>query len=561
MRFQGKIFNIIPSLMILSMVMIFTNCGDSMIQTKAPASYIKNELKKLSPVIIKADLSSLSENEKLLVFKLVESGKIIDQLFLLQVDPDNLKIRKELVAMKDVNKNLYIEMFDIMFGSWNRLEHDEAFLNSEKKPLTAGFYPKDLTKKEFKEFLEKNPEQRDIFENAFTVIKRSENGLEAVKYHKEYFKLIQQLHKVLKESAIISENKNMKKFLNLRADDLLKDNYYESDMAWMDLDGKIEIVIGPYEVYEDQLFSYKAAYETFLCIVDLDASEKLAKASKYLNAMEENLPVPDEYKNFNRGTSSPIKVVQEIYTAGDTKAGVQTAAFNLPNDEKVREAKGCKKVMLKNITEAKFDKILMPIAKRIIAEKPLANVTFDSYFNHILMHEISHGLGPGKLTLKDGTESTVGKELKDLYSVIEECKADVLGLYNLLFLMDEGVFEKDKYTACASYLGGMFRSIRFGINEAHGGAVAIQFNYLLNYGAFYVEKNGRLNVSSDKVESVIKDLANKVLVIQAQGDYKSAEELIEKYSKMTPLMEKIIESLQDLPIDIRPKYEILEKQN
>jgi len=539
------------------MSMLLFDCGEPMIKSLAPASYIKAELEKLAPVDIKADLSSLADGEKQVVMKLVEAGKIIDELFLIQVDPDNPKLRNEILAMKDSNRDVYLEMFDIMFGSWNRLEHDTPFLNSSKKPSSAGFYPKDMTKDEFETHLKNNPNDRKMFEDTFTIIKRNGEKLEAIKYHEAYKDLVQELSVKLKEASALTENENLEIFLNQRAEDLLTDNYYESDMAWMDLDGRIEVVVGPYEVYEDNMFNYKAAYELFLCIVDLESSEQFSAASKYLNEMEENLPIPDEYKNFERGSSSPIKIVQEIYTAGDTKAGVQTAAFNLPNDEKVREAKGSKKVMLKNITEAKFNKVLMPIAKKILAPEPLESVKFDCYFNHILMHEISHGLGPGSLVLADGTKSSVARELKDVYSVIEECKADILGIYNLLFMMDKDVFKNDKYAACASYLGGMFRSIRFGINEAHGGGVAIQFNYLLEKGAFYTDENNKLDVDVNKIESVIEDLANKVLIIEAEGDYKAAKELIVKYSVMTPLMENYIEDLKELPIDIRPKYEIL----
>lgn len=543
-----------------TMAILLNQCGDPMIKSKAPANYVKQELQKLAPVKIKADLSQLTDREKEVVMKLVKAGEIIDELFLRQVNPENPKIRKELLKMDDPDKNLYLEMFDIMFGPWNRLSHDEPFINNEKKPATAGFYPKDLTKEEFQSYLTKHPEKRKLFEDTFTVIRRTKDGLKAVKYHEEYSELITELHRLLKEAAELAENENLKKFLSLRANDLMKDNYFESDMAWMDLDGKIEVVIGPYEVYEDQLFSYKAAYEEFLCIVDQDASDKLAAASHYLDEMENNLPIPDEYKNFDRGASSPIKVVQEIYTAGDTKAGVQTAAFNLPNDEKVREAKGSKKVMLKNITEAKFNKILIPIAEKILAPKPLKQVSFDCYFNHILMHEISHGLGPGQLTLPDGSESTVSRELKELYSVIEECKADVLGLYNYLYLIEKDVFSEKPYAACASYLGGMFRSIRFGINEAHGGGVAIQFNYLMEKGAFFTDQKGKLDLNMEKMSTAIKSLAHEVLVIEAEGDYAAAKTLIAKYSVMTPFMEKTIESLETLPIDIRPEYEILNEK-
>ncbi|MBN2279880.1 MAG: peptidase [Candidatus Marinimicrobia bacterium] len=551
-----KKINIAAYVTIVVMSLLLFNCGEPMIKTKAPVSYIKNELKKLVPVDIRSDLSILSESEKQVVFKLVEAGKIIDQLFLLQVDSDNPEIRKELLTMKDSHQKDYLEMFDIMFGSWNRLEDNKPFLNSAEKPATAGFYPKDMTKEEFQSHLNMHPEDKLVFENSFSVIKRNGDQLIALMYHEAYKDLVQELSGKLREAADLSQNKNLRKFLIQRADDLLTDDYFESDMNWMDLDGKIEVVVGPYEVYEDELFNYKAAYEMFLCIVDLESSEQFSAASRYLHAMETNLPIPDQYKNFNRGSSSPIKIVQEIYTAGDTKAGVQTAAFNLPNDERVREAKGSKKVMLKNITEAKFQKVLLPIAEKILAEKPLKHVSFDCYFNHILMHEISHGLGPGVLKMADGTETTVARELKELYSVIEECKADVLGLYNLLFLMDKGVFEEKRYEAYASYLGGMFRSIRFGIGEAHGGGVAIQFNYLLEKGAYFVNEKGQLDLRPEKIEPVIRELAETVLIIEAEGEYEAAKSLIEKYSVMTPLMENYIKELADLPIDIRPHYEV-----
>ena len=323
----------------------------------------------------------------------------------------------------------------------------------------------------------------------------------------------------------------------------------------MDLAGDLEVVIGPYEVYEDNIFNYKAAYEAFICIVDHEESKKLEMVSKYLNEMEDHLPIADKHKNFNRGSSSPIKVVNEVFTAGDTKAGIQTTAFNLPNDERVREAKGSKKVMLKNIAQAKYEKCWIPIVNTILAEKPLENVSFDAYFNHVLMHEVSHGLGPGNITLADGSKSSVSIELKELYSVIEECKADVLGIYNLKFLMDKGVFPKNmEYSMYSSYLGGMFRSIRFGINEAHGGGVAIQFNYFLEKGAFFENENGKLDFNKQKMLPAVKSLAQELLLIEALGDYNAAKKFIEKYRQMTPIMQKNVDRLKNVPIDIRPSY-------
>ncbi|MCJ7812705.1 peptidase, partial [bacterium] len=293
-----------------------------------------------------------------------------------------------------------------------------------------------------------------------------------------------------------------------------------------------------------------------VCVVDHEESQKLETIGNYLNDMEANLPLPNQYKNFERGTSSPIKIVNELFTAGDTKAGIQTTAFNLPNDERVREAKGSKKVMLKNVMDAKFEKCWIPIVNTILAEKDLNRVSFDGYFNHVLMHEISHGLGPGNITM-DGRETTVNKELKELYSTIEECKADILGILNTQFLIDKKVLPKElENTLYASYLGGMFRSIRFGIGEAHGGGVAIQLNYCLDKGAFRIDKDGKFSVNNGRIKSSLRDLASETLLIQAEGNYEGAKQLVEKYRVVRPEVQSALNKLEHVPIDIRPIYPI-----
>lgn len=534
------------------------NCGDKVVKEKADLNYVKGELGKLAPVVLQADLSSLPLSERQVLTRLVEAGRIIDELFLLQVSGKNPQIREQLLSSGDPNDTVYLELFNVMFGPWNRLVEDYPFINKKGKPSGAGFYPEDMSKAEFQEFVKSHPEQKEAFENTFSVIRRSGEGkLKTVPYHEEYADMVKEISRLLNEAAVITEDPTLKKYLKLRARDLLTDDYFDSDMAWMDLSGDLEVVIGPYEVYEDQLFSYKAAYEAFICVVDHKESQKLATVAEYLNSMEANLPIPDKYKNFNRGSSSPIKVVQEVFSAGDTKAGVQTTAFNLPNDERVREAKGSKKVMLKNVAQAKYEKCWIPIVNTILAPEPLKNVSFDAYFNHVLMHEVSHGLGPGTLTLEDGTKTTVSLKLKELYPVIEECKADVLGQYNYLFLMDKGVFPQDtKKSALASYLGGMYRSIRFGIDEAHGGGVAIQFNYFMERGAFYRDENGKLNLNEPRLVAAIRDLAEELLLIEAHGDYERAEALISQYRIMTPIMADYVDQLKNLPIDIRPLFPI-----
>ena len=536
---------------LLMAALVLNGCAKNPFPEMAAKDHVIAELAKLAPVELETDLDGLSDGDVKALAKLLEASKIIDQLFLLQVDPENPAIREQLVAAKLTD---HLALFDVMFGRWNRLVENEPFLDHIERPEGAGFYPSDMTKEEFETFLKDNPDLEKAFTSEFTVIRRQDGKLTAVPYHEEYKDKVEKIAQLLQEAAALTDDPTLQNFLNLRAEAFLTDDYFDSDMAWMDLSGDLEIVISPYEVYEDAMFNYKAAYESFLCRVDHEESKKLENVAVYLNAMEAHLPMPEAHKNYSRGSSSPIKVVNELYAAGDTKAGIQTTAFNLPNDERVREAKGSKKVMLKNIAHAKFDKCWIPIVNTILAEEPLSKVSFDAYFNHVLMHEMSHGIGPGLITL-NGEKTSVARELKELYSTIEECKADVLGIYNVKFMIDKGVFPAElEDSMYASYLGGMFRSIRFGIDEAHGGGVAIQFNWLVEQGAFYEDENGKLNYSQDKFWPALTLLATKLLMLEATGDYKGSKALIEQYRKYTPLMNRYLEELKDVPVDIRPIY-------
>ncbi len=322
----------------------------------------------------------------------------------------------------------------------------------------------------------------------------------------------------------------------------------------------IEVVIGPYEVYEDGLFNYKASFESFVTIKDPVETKKLEVFAKYLNDIEKNLPLDEKHKNYQRGSESPIIVVNEVFTAGDTKAGVQTLAFNLPNDERVRKAKGSKKVMLKNVHEAKFEKLLKPIAEIVLESELLQYVTFDAFFNHTLMHEMSHGVGPGFITV-NGRQTEVKKELKETYSTIEECKADILGMYNNIFMIEKGVYQKEmEKQIWVTFLAGAFRSMRFGIGEAHGGGNAIIYNYLLEKGAYeYDDKNQKVKVNFEKIYPALKNLCNLVLTIQAEGNYQAARDLISKYAVKSPSIEALTKKLESLPVDIKPVFEIEQK--
>lgn len=520
---------------------------------------VQTQIGKLAPVEITYDESLLSDSDKQVLQKLVEAAKYIDAIFLTQVYKKNVAIQKELKSGKNPDYATLLEYFTVNFGPFDRLEDDSPFINlDEPKPKGANYYPVDMTKEEFENWIKEHPEDEEAFTSNFTVIRRDEGRLVAIPYSEKYRKYLEPAARLLKEAAELAENPSLKKYLNSRAEAFLSNDYFQSDLDWMDLtDHTIEVVIGPYEVYEDELLGYKAAFEAFITLVDPEESEKLSVVKRYLQEMELNLPLPAKYKNLDRGSASPIVVVQEVYTAGDTKAGVQTTAFNLPNDERVREAKGSKKVMLKNIAQAKYENCWIPIVNTVLAEKDLQRVSFDAYFNHVLMHEMSHGLGPGKITV-NGKETTVNKELKETYSTIEEAKADILGLYNLQFLVAKGIFSKELGDQVySSFLGGIFRSVRFGIGSAHGGANAIALNYLMEKGGFEFDSaTEKFSVNDNKIAKAVFDLAHELLMIQAEGNYEGAKQLMEKYRHVSPEMQIALDKLKDVPVDIKPIYAI-----
>ena len=543
-------------------ILLFSGCERQSEKSQEPEeiNMIKDQIAKFVPTELKYDSNALDERQKMVVEKLYQASKIMDSIFLDQVYSKNYEIKANLEKQNTEEAKLQLQLFDIMFGPFDRLEHNKPFIGTETKPLGANFYPEDMTKEEFETWIKNHPDDEKSFTSEFTVIRRKDGGLGAIPYSQYWKDKLTQASDLLKEAAEFADNPSLKKYLNSRAEAFLSNDYYQSDMDWMDVkDNKIEIVIGPYEVYEDGLFNYKASFESFLTIRDAVESKKLDVFKQYLRDMEIHLPIPDQYKNMKRGSESPLAVVNEIFTAGDTKAGVQTLAFNLPNDERVRKAKGSKKVMLKNVAQAKYDKLLVPIAKIVLDPDQLQYVTFNSFFTHSLMHEMSHGIGPGFITV-NGRKTEVRKELMETYATIEECKADILGMYNNVFMIEKGVFpesfEKETY---ATFLAGIFRSVRFGINEAHGGGNAIIYNYLLDKGGYeYDQETQKVKVNFDKIAGALRNLANRILMIEAKGNYQGAKDMIAEYAVDSPSMKTLREKLSSLPVDIRPIYQIEE---
>jgi hypothetical protein len=512
---------------------------------------------RFAPVELTADLSLLPEHERQALAKLVAAARVFDALYLRQVWDGNETMLAQLAADGSPLGRARLHYFLLNKGPWSRLDHNEPFVDgAPPRPPQANFYPAGATKPEVEMWLEGlAPAEKARATGFFTTIRRDADGrLTAVPYSLEYQNEMARVAQLLREAAALTTQPTLKRYLETRAASLQSNDYYESDVAWMELEASIEPTIGPYEVYEDEWFNYKAAFEAFIGVRDDAETNKLARFGAELQEIENNLPIDAKYRNPKLGALAPIRVINSVFSSGDGNRGVQTAAFNLPNDERVVTEKGSKRVMLKNVQEAKFARVLQPIAKVALPAAAQANVSFDAFFTHILMHELMHGLGPQNITM-GGRTSTVRQQLKELHSTTEEAKADVSGLFALRFLFDKGKLDAQLGdTMYTTYLASMFRSIRFGINEAHGRGVAIQLNYFLDNGGVSVNADGTFQVNADRFKQNAIDLTRDLMTVQATGDYAGAKALIEKLAVIRPPVQVVLDRLKDVPVDIEPRY-------
>ncbi len=527
-------------------------------------SKLAAKIRRYAPTEVTADTATLSENDRKALDKIIEAARYMDSIFLRQVWSGNVEMQKRLAAdTSDAGKEL-LHYFKINVGPWDRLDHNEPFIDGagKGKPPQAGYYPDDITKEEFDAWVKTLPpaEQQKATGYFYTIRRDADKKLKTVPYNEEYKEFLEPAAKLLKEAAELTTNATLKNYLTKRAEAFASNDYYASDVAWMDLDAPIDVTIGPYETYEDELYGYKAAFEAFVTLRDDAETGKLTKFGGYLQELENNLPIDPKYRNPKLGASSPIRVVDVVFTSGEGNRGVQTAAFNLPNDERVVKEKGSKRVMLKNVQEAKFNKVLAPIAKVVLDPSQQNEVAFDPFFTHILAHELMHGLGPHNIKV-NGKDSTPRLQLKELYSAIEEAKADITGLWALQYLMDKGAVDKAMERAFyITYLASSFRSVRFGINEAHGKGQALQFNYLTDEGAIKIdEASGVVSINFDKIKDAVKKLTAEILTIEAEGSYDKAKAMLDKYGVIRPGMQKGLDKLSNVPVDIEPKYTLAEK--
>src|SRR3954466_4113983 len=479
---------------------------------------------RFAPTDISADLSALSDADRRVVAKLVAASKVIDGLFLRQVWAGKDAMLADLARDQSAAGRARLHYFLINKGPWSRLDHDAVFVpGAPAKPAGANYYPEGASKADLERWIQSLPEaERARATGFFTVIRRAGNSFMLVPYSVEYQGELARAAALLRDAAQLATEPTLKTFLVRRADAFLSNDYYDSDVAWMELKGTIEPTIGPYEVYEDELFNYKAAFESYVTVQDEIETAKLQKFAGELQDIENNLPIDPRHRNPKLGALAPIVVVNEIYAAGDGNRAVQTAAFNLPNDERVVREKGAKRVMLKNVQDAKFAKTLVPISKIVLSAADQKNIAFDAFFAQILVHELMHGLGPQNIVV-NGRKTTVRQEIKEAYGYLEEAKADISGLFAIQYMIDKGVMPKSlETTLYTTYLASAFRSIRFGVAEAHGRGVAVQFNYLLDAGGFVAKPDGTFAVDLAKVKAGVAGLTRDIMTIQAEGNYAKA---------------------------------------
>jgi hypothetical protein len=532
-------------------------------ETPAPdAKQLQAQAARFGTVELAPDVTALPESERAALAKLVEAAQIMDALFLRQVWAGNETLLIALAADPSPLARARLDNFLLNKGPWSRLDHDAPFMPGvPTKPAGANFYPEDATKEEIESWFASLPAAEQPAARGFytTVRRRADRSLQAVPYSLEYQGELARVGALLREAAALTKEATLKAFLEKRATACLSNDYYESEVAWMKLDAALEPTIGPYEVYEDDLLNAKAAFEAFIGVRDDAETKKLSQLGTHLQDVEDHLPIEKALRNPKLGALSPIRVVNLVFASGDANRGVQTIAYNLPNDERVVAEKGSKRVMLRNVQQAKFDRILVPLARLALPAADVDRVSFDAFFTWVLMHELMHGLGPHNITVA-GRATTVRAEMKELYSGLEEAKADISGLWALQYLVDKGVLDKPlERTMYATFLASTFRSVRWGLGESHARGCAVQLNRLLDGKAVVVQKDGSFAIDLPRMKAEVAALTGDLMTLQAHGDRAGVEKLFRELGVIRPDVQRVLDRAGDVPHDIRLKFVTAER--
>ncbi|MGH9442546.1 MAG: dipeptidyl-peptidase 3 family protein [Thermoanaerobaculia bacterium] len=537
-------------------------CAAAAAQTPKPpdAARLQRMGARFSPTEMRVSVSGLSAGDRKALGDLIRASRIVNDIFLDQLWKGNRALFAKLRADRSALGRARQHYFWLNKSPWSEIDDYAAFLPGvpPRKPLGANFYPEDMTKEEFTAWFQAlSPEQKEQASGFYTVIRRDAAGkLRIVPYSEAYRPDLERAAALLRKAAAETDNATLRKFLELRAAAFLSNDYFDSDVAWMDLDAPIDVTIGPYETYNDGLFGYKAAFESYVTVRDAAESKKLEFFSQHLQNVEDHLPEDPKFRVKKLGAASPIRVVNEVFAAGDGNHGVQSVAYNLPNDDRVVQQKGAKRIMLRNVNEAKFRKILLPISKIVLSPRDQKDVEFDSFFSWILSHELSHGIGPHQIEV-DGKETNPRLELKDLYSAIEEAKADITGLFLLQFLMDQKAIpggaeaERRLYT---TVLASAFRTLHFGLQDAHARGQAVQMNYLLDKGGYVAHPDGTFSVDFTKIKSAVEDLDREFLTLEATGDYARTQKMMTDLGVLRPEVKAALDRMGNVPTDIEPVF-------
>jgi hypothetical protein len=539
-----KTYSKLPAFACLILVLLFS-CTENKQQathhtTPDTISTIKARLSKYVPVRLSVSLTKLTPKEKQMLPLLIEAAQIMDELFWLEAygNKDSL-----LQTLTDPDQKQYVQ---INYGPWDRLENNEPFIPGiAAKPEGAGFYPTDMTKEEF--------EQASLPDKTsqYTLLRRNTSGkLETVPYHVAFKSQVDKAAGLLRQASQLAEDPRLKKYLSLRAEAFLTDTYQPSDLAWMSMkNNTLDVVIGPIETYEDKLFGYKAAHEGYVLIKDQEWSKRLAKYAAFLPELQKGLPVKGDYKKEMPGTDADLNAYDVVYYAGDCNAGSKTIAINLPNDEEVQLKKGTRRLQLKNAMQAKFDKIMVPIAEMLIVPDQRKHIDFDAFFANIMFHEVAHGLGIKNTINKKGT---VREALKEHSSALEEGKADILGLYMITQLHKKGELQGDLKNYYTTFMAGVFRSVRFGAASAHGIANMIRFNFFKQKGAFERDTSGTYRVNFDKMQEAMNELSETILTLQGDGNYSAVAQLVNEKGKIDAELQGDLDRLSraQIPVDV-----------
>ncbi|MDA3819450.1 MAG: Zn-dependent hydrolase [Candidatus Delongbacteria bacterium] len=519
---------------------VFTSCNNGQgeqKEEKQEKTEMQKKLDNYAEVELNADLLHLSPEQREMLGILIDVADIMEEIFWMEaIAPKHEFLSK----IEDEATKAYAK---INYGPWDRLNGNKPFIEGYgEKPPGAQFYPEDITKEEFENW---DNENKDSW---YTIVRRDAEGkLMNIWYHEFFNEKIMEAADLLEAAAELEENPGFKKYLDLRAEAFRTDEYLDSDLAWMEMEGnKIDFVVGPIESYEDQFMGYRAAHSGQLLIKDIEWSEKLTHFGELMPELQASLPVPAEYKQEKARTEANMNVYEVIYYAGDCNAGGKNIAINLPNDPRVHEAKGSRKLQLKNAMQTKFDKILVPISDMLIVEEQRENISFKAFFENVMFHEVSHGLGVKQTITGDGS---VRNALKDAYSPVEEAKADITSLYLLTQLHNMGELPesvlKDNYV---TFLAGIFRSIRFGISSAHGQANMMEFNYLKDSGAFERTDEGQYKINFEKMKEVVTDLSGYIITLQGDGNYEEAKNWIEEKAQVGETLQSDIDRINEAGI-------------